>query len=457
MDHTSESRRTRSYAVISLVSGAAIAVTLAMVALGTQFRPIADDYFHIGRVMEMGVVGSTADWYVTLLPGFFGVLLMSIFALPFGAVPDYLAYVPYTAFVVATLYLVGFTLLRPFYTRGNRGVVLLLSAVVPPLWLLSMGNLFPQYDVINAFGMLSWISNGYRFHLPLMILIFFFWMNWWSGRRGWGVIVGGLGMLFLTLNFLNPLPDIAAYFALCTGTGAYWAWRARGSATREQDTRIAINASMAAGVLGGLLFLLFSPGTSSRMDAKPLQFTLEAALQSVPYQFMIFLREMANISHLLVLAGAVGLSLLVSSRLGDNRRDRCLPMVRFMTITAIALSSLLLVTGMIGETLTYNAIFHRWVVLQVEFVAIVLVGLWIGLKITASKRRQPSIVLAGLVTLAAVVAACIPLLNVLELSVERRQLWDSGQPAPVSYMVDREQEIFRDWWERIRPASKTVS
>ena len=441
----------RIQTVVIAVSTLSILLVIAMVVLATQFRPIADDYFHIGRIMEMGVMGSTADWYRTLLPGFVGVLIMSIFAAPFGVVPDYLAYVPYTAFVVAVLYLLGVTLLKPFLTRTNRTFILLLASAIPPLWLLSMGNVFPEYDVINAFGMLSWISNGYRLHLPILLLVFFFWMNWWRFSRFWGIVIGGLGMFVLTLSFLNPLPDIAAYFTLCASLGLAFVFRSRKDSSPRSLTRAAINAAMALGVLAGLLFLLLSPGTTSRIDAKPLQFTLESALLSIPYQVQVFLREMMNVSHVVVLIGAIGLSLLAANQLTNQQLKGCLAAVRYMTMIALVLTGLLLFTGIVGETLTYNAIFHRWVVLQTQFVAIVLIGLWAGLWWASTRKKQMPLSIAGAAIGVALLVAIIPMVRVYDLAIERRQLWETGQPAPVSYMVDREQAIFQEWWDKIRP------
>lgn len=443
--------------VVVAVSTLSIVLVIAMVVLATQFRPIADDYFHIGRIMEMGVIGSTADWYRTLLPGFIGVLVMSIFAAPFGVVPDYLAYVPYTAFVVAVLYLLGVTLLKPFSSRTNLTSNLLLASVIPPLWLLSMGNVFPEYDVINTFGMLSWISNGYRLHLPILLLIFFFWMNWWRFSRFWGIMIGGLGMVVLTLSFLNPLPDIAAYFVLCAGSSLFFAYQSKRNSKPHSLTTAAINASMALGVLGGLLLLLLSPGTTSRIDAKPLQFTLESALLSVPYQLQVFLREMMNVSHLVVLIGAVGLALLAAYQLTTQQITRCFSAVRYMTLVTLVLTGLLLFTGILGETLTYNAIFHRWVVLQIQFVAIVLIGFWGALWGISTRKQQIPLSIAGVVTGVALFVAIIPMVRVYDLAIERRQVWETGQPAPISYMVDREQLIFQEWWDKIRPSAPPIN
>lgn len=437
--------------IVFPISALALTITVAMIVVATQFRPIADDYFHIGRVMEMGILGSTADWYRTLLPGVLGVLLMSLFASPFGHVPDFMAYIPYTAFVVGVLYILGLTLLKPYRARTNRKAIAALAATVPPLWLLSMGNLFPQYDIINVFGMMSWISNGYRVHLPFLLFAFFLWMNWWQGSRLSGGLVGGVGMLVLTLNFLNPLPDIAAYFFLCTAVAIHQALRSTGTSPARLATPVVINGSMAAGVLVGFLFLFLSPGTASRIDTKPLQFSWESALTGFPQQALIFLREMMNVSHVLVLVGALGISLLAASSLTSQERRRCAQEVRFMSVVALALLALLFGTGIIGETLTYNAIFHRWAVLQIQFVVVVLLGLWLGMWMATAAKRTPSPAVAGAATAVALLASVVPLLDVYQLSIERRQVWETGQPAPVSFMVDREQAIFQDWWDRIRP------
>ena len=425
------------------------ALTVGMIAIATQFRPIADDYIHIGRVMQMGILPSTIDWFLTFLPGFFGVLLISLFTGLYGSVPDSLAYVPYTMFLVGILYFVGLTALFPFTQSLRVSTPWLLAVAFPSLWLLSMGNLFPEYDIINTFGMMSWISNGYRAHLPLLILVFFFWMNWWRGSNLIGFLVGLFGMVFLTLNFLNALPDIAAYFALALGTAGYYAWhrmRQRGS---SKSPVIFANLGMAAGSLAGLAILLLSPGTTSRTDEIPVQFSLESAIQIIPYQTIVFLREMMNVSHAIVFGAAITMGIIVSQLRGGPIQRIGLSHLKAMSTQAIVLTFLLIGTGVIGETLTYAAIFHRWVVLQIEFVAIVLVGLWIGALIALqtpklSTQRWPYAMMVG-----ALLTALVPLVNVANFAAERKRAWESGQPAPVSYMVDREQLMLRDWWNVI--------
>ena len=445
MEHDLARRDLRTWSLwpIFMIAGV---IALGMITVGTQFRPIADDYIHIGRVAEMGILSSTTDWFSTFLPGFFGVLLISLFTSLFGSVPDSFAYVPYTLFLVIVLYLVGLTLIFPLTQRLRTATPWLFALTIPSLWLLSMGNIFPQYDIINTFGMLSWISNGYRAHLPLLILIFFFWMNWWRSSAVTGTLIGFLGMLFLTLNFLNALPDIAAYFALALGSALFYAWRYRMQPGRTNSRLIAVNAGMAGGALVGLAILLLSPGTTSRTDAIPIQFSLPAALQVIPYQVAIFLREMMNISHAIVLIAAISLGALLTQMSRTTVEAGGLSRLRLMSLQAVFLTLLVLGTGVVGETLTYAAIFHRWVVLQVEFVSIVLIGLWAGAAMTIRYpswigRRWVSVVLA-----LALMTAVIPLTNIVEFSVERKRVWETGRPAPVSYMPDREQPMLQEWW-----------
>lgn len=432
---------------ITVMSGA---LTAGMIAIATQFRPIADDYIHIGRVMQMGILPSTADWFMTFLPGFFGVLLISLFTGVYGSVPDSLAYVPYTLFLVAVLYVVGLTVLRPFARSLRATTPWLFALTAPPLWLLSMGNLFPEYDIINAFGMMNWISNGYRAHLPLLILVFFFWMNWWRGSTLVGFLLGLLGLMFLTLNFLNALPDIAAYFALALGTAGYYAWQRKRRPAATSTPIIAVNLGMASGALAGLVILLLSPGTTSRTDEIPVQFSLSSAIQVIPYQVVVFLREMMNVSHAVVFLAAISIGVIAAQLSGAQVMQIGQSRLKVMSVQAIALTVLILGTGVIGETLTYAAIFHRWVVLQIEFVAILLVGLWIGARVARRNPGRGTQRWAYVVIVGALVTALVPLVNVAGFAAERKRTWESGQPAPVSYMVDREQLMLKDWWDVIQ-------
>ena len=429
-----------------VVIGLGLAITVAMLALATRFRPISDDYIHIGRVLDLGVVGSTADWFVTLLPGVPGVLTISLFAWFAGLAPWSLAYVPYTLFLCSILYLLGAVFLRPLVTREKRRLAWLLAVVFPPLWFLSIGNLFPQHDVINAFGMLSWISNGYRVHLPLLILIFFFAMNRWAGQSRTGFWLGLVGSAFLSLNFLNALPDMAAYFLLAAGTALWLWWRARRADMRPRSPLIAVNLGIAIGMVAGLVILAMSPGTSARAERHPLQFALSTAPETAVYQFTVFLREMMNVSNGLVLLAAVALGSVLALRVDATTHTSGLSVVRLRAIQALVLTGLLVFTGVLGETLTYGAVFHRWALLQVEFAAVMLIGLYLGYRFgTRWSSGWVSNASVAVICLA-LAASLIPLTNVTRLATDRLERWTSGESASVSFLEDREQPGLRDWW-----------
>lgn len=441
------SRRPRRLPVdVLLVFAVALTLTLGMLVVATQFRPISDDYIHIGRVIELGVVGSTADWFITLLPGIPGVFLMSSFAWWASEAPWGAAYVPYVALVCSVLYLLGVVVLWPLVQAGRRWVAWMLAAAFPPLWLLSIGNLFPQHDVINAYGMLGWFSAGYRVHLPVLIVTFFFLINCWKGGVRSGLLVGFLGGFLLAMSFLNVLPDMIAYLLIAAGTAGYLAWQACSERASQWSPGVLINLTFAFGIAGGLAALFVSPGTAARTERHPLQFTWESAPSTALYQLTVFLREMMNISNGLVLIAAVSLGLYLAVRQSPAQRLLVQRTMGLRAVQAVALTVLLIGSGVVGETLTYGAVFHRWAVLQVEFIAIMLVGLLIGQRLARRFTPESTRIAAPLVTIAILTVALVPLLNVAQLAIDRRETWETGEAAPVSFLEDREQAGLREWW-----------
>ena len=101
---------------------------------------------------------------------------------------------------------------------------------------------------------------------------------------------------------------------------------------------------------------------------------------------------------------------------------------------------------MLGETLTYGAVFHRWALLQVEFAAVMLIGLYLGYRFgTRWSSGWVSNASVAVICLA-LAASLIPLTNVTRLATDRLERWTSGESASVSFLEDREQPGLREWW-----------
>ena len=444
----------------SLICGLYAVVSLAslgwLLFIATLLRPVMDDYIHQGRVIELGIVGSTADWFTSLLSGFLGVLTISVFAATAVQLPLWLSYVPYVLFLVVTFFALGLVLLRPLFPVRHPWQMVALALTVPAMWFLSVANFFPEYDAINALGMLNWVSNGYRVHLPIMFVVAYLIFSAWRPPGFTAPVMALATGLILGFSFLNLLPDLAAY-ALISIVGSAML-RLRQTARSDSDPRGNLPATSLLALGSGLVVagmgLALSPGTSARAERHPLQFSLEAAPGTFLMQVWNFLREMMNVSNILVLITALAIGLLAAHGLSHAARRHASQRLTFWLASLVLLLLLLIGSGALGETLTYGAIFHRWSVLQVEFVVFVLMGLTLGC--WASIRVNPPVrhmlVAAGLVAL---IATSIPLSNVTRLADSRLAVWETGAPAPLSYLQDREQLTLNEWWTVVEEYRRT--
>lgn len=406
-----------------------------------------DDYIHQGRVIELGILGSTVDWFATLLSGFLGVLMISVFSATAVQLPLWLSYVPYLLFLIATFFVLGLVLLKPLFPVRKPVRATALALTVPPLWFLSVANVFPEYDAINALGMLNWISNGYRVHLPIIFVIVYLIFSAW---RPPGVTAPAMALttgVILGFSFLNLLPDLAAY-ALVSFLGAIGLrlrQRRRPDGGQQENQPAMSLLALGAGLVLAGITLAISPGTSARAERHPLQFSLEAAPDTFLTQVWNFLREMMNVSNILVLIAAIAVGLLAAQGFSHAARGHALQRLRFWLASVALLLVLLIGSGALGETLTYGAIFHRWSVLQIEFTVFVLIGLTVGCSASdkMNPRAQKLLVIAGLVAL---LSTFVPLANVTRLADDRLAVWETGAPAPLSYLQDREQQTLNEWW-----------
>lgn len=430
-----------SYGLISLTALA------WLLLIATRLRPIMDDYIHLGRVIEMGVLGSTTNWFTTLLPGFAGVLVISLFSALAIQLPVSLFYVPYVLFLIITLFVLGVVLMRALFTMSPRWQLLAFALTIPPLWFLSVANVFPQYDVINALAMMNWISSGYRVHLPIMFVIAYLIFSMWQPPGRTAPVVAFAAGLVFGWSFLNLLPDLAAYVAISLVGGVTLWRRARHDSGNEAAKPVSAMSLLALGgglVIGGI-GLAISPGTAARAERHPLQFSWDGIAGALMFEVWNFLREMMNVSNLPVLIAAISMGLIAAHAMTNSTRQSAIHRLRFWLASLLLLLVLLIGSGAFGETLTYAAIFHRWPVLQVQFITIIVTGLLLGLYLYPRIRTQMwrTGAAIGVVALAAVF---IPLQSLSDLAEDRRQMWDSGAPAPLTYLQDREQDTLRDWW-----------
>ncbi len=446
-------RESLPFVLYALVSLTAI-VWLLFIA--TRLRPLMDDYIHQGRVIELGILGSTADWFATLLSGFLGVLTISAFSATAVQLPLWLSYVPYVFFLIATFLVLGLVLLKPLLPSRQPLRTTALALTMPPLWFLSVANVFPEYDAINALGMLNWISNGYRVHLPIIFLIAYLIFSAWRPPGVTAPVMALATGLILGFSFLNLLPDLAAY-ALISFLGALGLWlQRRTRPDGDQQTHQPATSLLALGsglVLAGI-GLAMSPGTSARAERHPLQFSLEAAPNTFLTQVWNFLREMMNVSNILVLIAATAVGLLAAQGLSRAAKRHALQRLIFYLVSLALLLLLLIGSGALGETLTYGAIFHRWSVLQIEFAVFVVMGLMVGYRASDTMKAPVHnlLVAAGLVAL---LSTFVPLANVTRLADDRLAVWETGAPAPMSYLQDREQQTLNEWWAIVEDYRQT--
>lgn len=424
--------------LIALVALTASIVIICLIGIATLFRPIADDYIHISRVLDMGLWGSTAGWFTELLGGFLGVGIISVFTSLAGNLPLSLGYVPYVIFLIVVLYTVLLFQLRTVTSSLRPKILWLLALTGPALWLLSVGNLFPEHDIINAIGMLGWIANGYRVHLPLIFVILLIGVGAIRSTTRMSIaLCAALGVTF-AFTSLNILPDLASY-ALAAFALSYLFKAQKGPWNF---------AGLGAGVVIGTFLLYLTPATAARTARHPLQWDISTAPGVYIRNIADYLREMTNPSNAFVLLGAVALGVAVIhlSRMTPEVLDLRRKELKLWVAALVMLAFLLVLSGAAGDTLTYGGVYHRWSLLQIEFTAIIAVGLWISLRIPQVKSAL-ILALSGLVLV--IVVSFIPLMNVYELATSREAQWSTGGPAPIGFMEDREHSDYARLWAEI--------
>lgn len=445
---------------VGMIVSAATAVAVLLIA--TQFRLIADDYAHVAGVLTRGIVGNTTYWFGIELAGIPGLVILGGFSWLVGHMSWVVGQVPYTVFLLATVWLFGAVAAAFMGARTNRRVVGI-GLLAIPMWVLSIGNVLGDYDVQSLMGMLNWISAGYRTTLPFWFATLFLALatsaSWRSTTR---LVVGAAGGLFVTLSSLNLLPDLAAYLAITLVAAAFLtSTRAKQFVSDPPAPRQGFMAA-AVGIAVGILVLWLAPATALRRERHPLLLSWQDSPAAFIGQLANFTREWMNVSNLLVAVVAAGVTLLLligaETRLGEPERRQASARVRqraaAFAVTAWLLVFMLVVTGAFGDVLTYGGVFHRWSVQQAAFIGFVALGVFMGATIgtrgaTNGDRSTRRTAMIGVATVFCLLVTMVPLARMATMAIERRQLWETGQPAPLGFMADRDA---RDWlaaWQQI--------
>ena len=434
----------RNGLAVVLALAAILALVPALLSVH-NLRLMADDYVFAARALDLGVIGAAQDWYQVQFGGVTFNYLGSAFAWAIGALPWGWGYLPYVLALLIVIF-VGCTLaLRVAAATLAVRFALLGGLVALPLWVLGIGSVGPAHDILVLLGQFNWMSAGYRalavWGFIIAVLVGFAATRW---AIAWRVVAGlviglvvGMSLLPETLAFISTLIVLMAL---------YW-WR--GSGRHDALWSLTYASSLLVGLVVSLPILWFSPGALARKDS-----FIPVPVGEVPGRWLPevldYLREVANPSMLLVFVGGAALGLLLRAVLPSSDLPNIAPRAMRLAVGVGLLLVLLVVFGALGSVLSYSAVWHKWGAVQAMFLLMLLLGLALGARLARHRGDGRTLVVAYVALVLVMLAALVPGTLILRLSAERAELWDSGAPAPLDYIADREAEANLQAWLTIQ-------
>lgn len=439
----------------ALVAVAAAAL-VALAVLGTQVRPINDDYCNARGAYLLGPVGFANERFMNWHGGWVAVLVLGVFGWPIGAG---LLTLPYAVFAPVTALLGGLgpalLLLDPVgggargsaVARGTRSAgggvraSLRAVAVAVPLavvWLLAVlvfGHTEP--NAYLGYTTLYWQAASVVHVWPVLLAAVLGGLLYRAGsapraRTGWSLVLLGFAV------GLFNLPESLAVGIALIGTGLLL--RRLGTEPRRGHPYWAL-AGVAA-LIGGVVSYL-APGRAAR-DARQPQFasptspwdlvtgTLDGAWQ--------ILRE-AVLSPATIVAfvgGYVVLRVALRARPGAVGGPRAGAAAAGLGVLGV----LLALTVAAGQEFSYSAPWH----VLAPYTALALAAACVGAALAAADLPRAGRVgaLIAVVALGASVAwtSVEATTSFVDVVRERLPVWEKG-PAPLGFLSDIEVDVMR--------------
>lgn len=401
-------------------------------------RLIGDDYIFAAYAKVLGILASVALW-----SNFFASPVASFFMFLHGwwaaVVPTWMTYLPLSLFMMLFAAAVGMSIIASATgLRLGRLQVVTVGLFSVTMWILAFGNLGNDHDAVTLFSHLNWFSASYRAVLAFAWFFAVFLILLVPARlpsKAAPLIFIPLGLL-LSLIALNPLPDLLAYLF---GTLLLAVLSQRSSSDGWSSSRVRRLLFLALGQALGTALLLMSPGAAGRRQW--LRFSSpEDPVAAVAGQALVFAREAVNPSLILVFVGTSALVGFLA--LTNPIRERChIPALWDLTWVSTALLILLTMSGSTNVLIGPGAVWHRWGVQAMAFIACLLWASLAGLAIAKRwVRLRFSLLVIAMVCSA---ISFVPSLSTSLLIMDRAKSWAESD-SEVMYIWDK--KMFAECW-----------
>ena len=393
-----------------------------------NLRPIADDYCH-ATYAGLGFWESFNAWFTTWTSDVFAVLV-NYLLLGFP-----LIFLPYSFASAITLFIatVMITILFSYILFKNFRLASILT--IYPIVLISFLSFwitntifFKETSFINLSNMiLHWqiINSQYTFLATLLVLIIFFLLKTRSSRKNHWLLIFLLGFLSGTFGIVLVL----AVFSVLV------LYLSKPYLLRDKNLFLRI-ILFSAGLVLGLMFSYFSPGTQARakiLENNPNRIGLDfIALVNwtFPTAVIEWLQGILHLGSLVVVLFGL-LAGFFSSHIALRRSFKELGE---SALTLFILSFFAAVFSQLSEAFAYEAFWHLVIPYLFIYFLLFLFGFLAGMQLDSKFSMNKYFLVSVLTGLALGVSGLGVHKAVTEIN-ERKERWQVG-PAPVSGISD---------------------
>ena len=407
-----------------------------------NLRPVADDYC-LAKNAGLGFWPSFQAWYTGWMSDVFAIVMnYFLVGLPLITLPYMVASVITLFFAIVMISILFSYLIKS--THNLKSVFTIFSVITISFlsfW-ISKTIISDDINFIKLKNMiLHWqnINSQYIFLSALMALILVTIIKKPIVAKPIWILVPLLGFLAGTFGILIVLTSFFLLFIFIIY-----------AIIQKDRNKILRIFFFMAGLISGLLFVYFSPGTQSRsklLGNDDLVSSLDIVYLfkwTFPTALIEWSGGFLQVGALIVIIFGVFFGIFSHNlNLTINNRDILENMFIFISLSLIAA-----VLSQLSEAFTYQAFWHLAIPYFFIYISLLLFGYYLGNKFKGTKLLENEVVVAVLLGLVLGVSG----LNIYKASVEiteRKALWQVG-PASVLGMSDienKEDWVFSCWMD----------
>lgn len=429
----------------------------AVTFMGVHGRPIADDYCNAVRVERLGVFGAAESlfntwhggWSADLVISFYGRLIVG---LPFGW-----SYFPFALTTLALLVLAARAVVVGLGTGRDRDPAtwLLNVPLLTVLFLVGIASSSRGQDLL--FGAFLWQAASIVHLWPILlgiILLFATLELRQYSRRGADVALVAGAVVVSGFNFTETAVFGGAATMLAVGTGVVAASALDSKAALRRTARRYALSGLVAVVSFAVMYL--APGTGIRRGFLEAPEAVDDGIISRFVRFQELVTAVVSTSlgrHGVILALVLGVGLgILSRRSGVYAIDVGRAAVVAVSAAMVAGVGVLITAA--GQVASYPAPWHTLALIPIWIICALTLGVVVGAVLPVDGVRVPGLgsVAQGLPVVVALVLA-LHVAGYAGLLTARSSLWDSGAPAPIAGLPDREAGWVKGCWEELQPAA----